>query len=216
MGKERIKERFNLEAVNWDTLPRRIEAARAVVENLLPYLKPTDRVLEMGCGTGLVGLSIAPFVKEVVGIDLSDQMVERFNRKAEELGVKNGKAYHADIYEITPEEWGEFDWVISSMTLHHIPDIPRLVAHLSQIAPNVGIADLVVEDGSFHTRGNGDVFHFGFRDEELIRWFKPFYPTVEFKIIHTIRKEVKGQKRGYPMFLLIARRYNATIVEGEG
>jgi len=35
------------------------------------------RVLDLGCGTGLVGTAIAPFAKQLVGVDLSSKMLEK-------------------------------------------------------------------------------------------------------------------------------------------
>ena len=82
-----MNNRFDLEALTWDDLPRRVNLAKAVVKNILSYLKGDEKVLEFGCGTGLVGLNIAPFVKELIGIDISQKMVEKFNEKAKKFNL---------------------------------------------------------------------------------------------------------------------------------
>jgi cyclopropane fatty-acyl-phospholipid synthase-like methyltransferase len=186
-----MKNRFDLDALTWDDLPRRVNLAKAVVNNILPHLKGDEKVLEFGCATGLVGLNIAPFVKEVIGIDTSSKMVEKFNEKTKKLNL-NAKAKLQDIFEVEDK----FDIVISSMTLHHIKDINSLSNKLSTIANKVFLADLVKEDGSFHTRGNDDVMHFGFSLEELKDYFKEW--DIEYKIIHTVKKH-----RDFPIFLII-------------
>ena len=73
--------RFDMEALTWDDLLRRVELAKAVIKNIIPYLKGNERVLDFGCGTGLIGLNIAFFVKEMIGVDISKKMVEKFNKK---------------------------------------------------------------------------------------------------------------------------------------
>jgi cyclopropane fatty-acyl-phospholipid synthase-like methyltransferase len=173
--------RFDLDALTWDDLPRRVNLAKAVVKNILPHLKGDEKILEFGCGTGLVGLNIAPFVKEVIGIDTSEKMVEKFNEKAKKLNL-NAKAYKKDIFEINEK----FDVVISSMTLHHIKDIKKLSKKLYEITDRCFLADLEKEDGTFHTRGNDDVMHFGFSKKELKEYFKNWHISV--KKIHTIKK----------------------------
>jgi len=35
------------------------------------------RVLDLGCGTGLVGVAVAPFARQLVGVDLSSKMLEK-------------------------------------------------------------------------------------------------------------------------------------------
>ena len=189
-----MENRFDSDALKWDELPRRINLAKAVVKNILPHLRGDEKVLEFGCGTGLVGLNIAPFVKKTTGIDTSKKMVERFNEKAKKLNL-NAKAYVKDIFEINDK----FDVVISSMTLHHIKDINKLNDKLSQITNKVFLADLVKEDGSFHTRGNEDVEHFGFEKEELKKYFHNW--QMEYKIIHTVKKH-----KNFPVFLLILQK----------
>ena len=172
--------RFDLEALTWDDLPRRVNLAKDVVKNILPFLNGKERVLDLGCGTGLVGLNIAPFVKEVVGIDTSEKMVEKFNEKAKNLNL-NAYAIKKDIFEINEK----FDVVISSMTIHHIKDIKALSNHLKKITNKVFIADLDKEDGTFHDRGNDDVFHFGFSKDELKEYFDGW--KMDYKIIHKVK-----------------------------
>lgn len=40
-------------------------------------LGPQDRLIDIGCGTGIVSLALAPMVKHVHGIDLSPKMIAR-------------------------------------------------------------------------------------------------------------------------------------------
>ena len=181
--------RFDRDALTWDDLPRRVNLAKSVVNSVKKEIKD-KRVLEFGCGTGLVGINLAPFAKEVIGIDTSKKMVEKFNQKANTLSL-NARAHQKDIFEINEK----FDVCISSMTLHHIKDIKNLSKKLHKICDEAFLADLVKEDGTFHTRGNDDVYHFGFSTEELKEYFKEW--KIEYKIIHTIKKH-----RDFPVFLI--------------
>jgi len=185
---------FDEHANTWDDLPRRVELAKSVVKHSLKYLNPEFRVLEFGCGTGLVGLNLFPYIKELTGIDTSEKMVEKFNEKAKRFNL-NAKGYVKDIFE-TDET---FDLAISSMTIHHIKDIGNLSKKLSKITKRAIIADLVKEDGSFHTRGNEGVWHFGFDKEELKEAFKDW--KMEYKIIHTVKKH-----KDFPIFLAYLER----------
>ena len=81
------------------------------------------------------------------------------------------------------------------MTIHHIKDIKKLSNKLLEITNNVFIADLVKEDGTFHSRGSEDVEHFGFSKDELKNYFNKW--NIEYKIIHTIKKY-----KDFPIFLI--------------
>ena len=190
MQNKTTSNRFDKDAFTWDDLPRRVNLAKAVVNNIIPHLKGDEKVLEFGCGTGLVGINIAPYVKDLKGIDTSAKMVEKFNEKAKKLNL-NAKACQKDIFEINES----FDVVISSMTLHHIKNLNALNEKLKSITNRVFLADLVKEDGTFHTRGNDDVEHFGFDMDELREYFKGW--NLDYKIIHLIKKH-----RDFPVFLL--------------
>jgi len=186
-------KRFDKEAIKWDDLPRRVSLAKKVVNNIKPFVN-NKKILEFGCGTGLVGLNLANDTNKIVGIDTSQKMVEMFNKKAKKLNL-NAYAYQEDIFNINEK----FDMVISSMTIHHIKDIKALSKKLLTITSQVFIADLVKEDGSFHTRGNEDVMHFGFSLEELKEYFKEW--KMEYKIIHTIKKH-----KNFDVFLITLQK----------
>ena len=188
--KLKFKSRFDLDALTWDDLDRRVNLAKAVVNSILPHLEENEKVLEFGCGTGLVGINITPYVKELIGIDTSAKMVEKFNEKAKQLNL-SAKAYQKDIFEINET----FDVVISSMTLHHLKNLNVLNDKLKSITNKVFLADLVKEDGTFHTRGNDDVEHFGFDTDELKEYFKDW--NMDYKIIHIIKKH-----KDFPVFLI--------------
>ena len=190
MENGKLSNRFDKDAITWDDLPRRVNLAKTVVNNIILHLNGNEKVLEFGCGTGLVGINIAPFVKELIGIDTSAKMVEKFNEKAKQLNL-NAKAYQKDIFEINET----FDAVVSSMTLHHIKNLNALNDKLKSITDKVFLADLVKEDGTFHTRGNDDVEHFGFDTDELKEYFKDW--NMDYKIIHIIKKH-----KDFPVFLI--------------
>lgn len=84
---------------------------RPVIELLEP--KPGERILDLGCGTGVLTKELADMGCSVVGTDSSPEMVEA----AKELGVD---ARLADAQTLKMDE--KFDAVISNAAIHWMPD----------------------------------------------------------------------------------------------
>jgi cyclopropane fatty-acyl-phospholipid synthase-like methyltransferase len=77
-----------------------------------------DRVLDVGCGTGSATVVAATKAKEVVGIDLSPDMIELAEEKVQKKSIRNTRLYTTSVEDYAPE--GPFDKVISSFMIPHV------------------------------------------------------------------------------------------------
>ena len=75
--------------------------------------KKSDRVLDVGTGTGVVADAIAPLVKEVVGLDSCKHMLSKGN------WIGNKKCVNEDIRNTSFDDYS-FDKVSARMVFHHI------------------------------------------------------------------------------------------------
>ena len=99
-------------------------------------LQPGESVLDVGCGTGTLTLGAARRVgpgARVSGIDASPDMIATARRKAEKQGVATD--FRLAAVEELPFEKAEFDVVLSSLMLHHLPDDVKLqgLAEISRV-----------------------------------------------------------------------------------
>lgn len=78
-------------------------------------IKPTDRILDVGCGTGKSSRRAAARASEglVLGVDLSSRMLEEARRRSREDGLDNVEYVQADA-QVHPFEPDTFDVAISS------------------------------------------------------------------------------------------------------
>jgi len=105
-----------------------------------------DRLLEVGCGTGYVGLNLClcgGMVGELHACDISGGMVEACARNAQELGVQ--VIVKQSELEILDYPSDEFDMVIGHAILHHIPEIDRALAEIYRVLKPGGICMLAGE-----------------------------------------------------------------------
>lgn len=89
-----------------------------------PYAQGA-RVLELGCGTGLILERIAEVAKEAVGIDLSEGMAQRAKDRG--LDVHIGSV--CDL----PFDDDRFDLTYSFKVLAHVPDIDAAVREAARV-----------------------------------------------------------------------------------
>lgn len=95
------------------------------LERTAAHLKPGDRVLELGCGTGTTALRLAPKVAGIVATDIAPAMLAVGRRKAAEQGVENVEFVEARA-ETPPQ--GTFDAVLAFNLLHLVDDLDASLA----------------------------------------------------------------------------------------
>jgi trans-aconitate methyltransferase len=83
-------------------------------------VKPGERILDLGCGTGDLGKQIQEHGAEIIGIDASPDMIAKAKAKYPELdfSVANGTDFHFDE---------PFDAVFTNATLHWIHEQDELI-----------------------------------------------------------------------------------------
>lgn len=85
-------------------------------------LKPDDRVLEIGTGSGYQAAVLAEIVKEVYSIEILKPLADSAREKLESLGYNNIKIKHGDGYKGWPE-YAPFDIIIVTAAPKEVPEI---------------------------------------------------------------------------------------------
>lgn len=203
--------RFDRAAATWDENPRRLLMALSVAEKMIERLAPTPamQALEIGCGTGLVTLQLAPHLGRVAALDSSDNMLAQLRQKSQSLGLGNIDPLTADL-EQQPIPDGPYDLVFSNMTFHHMNDIGAVLEKIhAALAPGgrVAVSDLDLEDGSFHEDMTG-VAHLGFTRGAMVTALETAgFTDCTIELAHTMEKESEGREaRSYTLFLATGRK----------
>src|SRR3990172_8345601 len=90
-------------------------------EETLHYagLKSGERVLDVGCGTGVLTRMAAKAVGSAVGIDPAPKMIDIARKN---VIIENSNAeFRLAVIENFPFEDNSFDCVLSSFMIHHLP-----------------------------------------------------------------------------------------------
>ncbi len=134
-----------------------------------------DAVLDVGTGTGIIAHTISPFVKRVVGVDISEDMI----RQAANPAFRNVEWKRMDAHDLQ-FPGGTFDRVTARMVFHHVTSrTQEAMAECNRVLKKNGV--MVFSEGVPPTRHVVPFYtemfklkedRITFMDEDLIRLMK--------------------------------------------
>jgi ubiquinone/menaquinone biosynthesis C-methylase UbiE len=148
---EQTKEWFREWANEYDQTLGKIKRHHEMLDLAVEMsdIKDGERILDIGCGTGLLSLKFLEAADCMVsGIDLSDDMLNVFKYKIDKLNltdqikIKSGDAANLGFEDST------FDVIASTVTLHHVVDKQPVIDKIHRILKPKGrfvIGDLDVD-----------------------------------------------------------------------
>jgi len=92
-------------------------------------LQPS-RVMEIGCGTGLLLSRIAPKVQAYVGVDFSAAALERLHQKNQTWGLSGVQLLRREANRFSPDEAQSFDTIIINSVIQYFPGLDYLLTVL--------------------------------------------------------------------------------------
>lgn len=100
------------------------------------------RVLDLGCGTGLSGLALAPFAARLDGLDLSPRMLEEAARRGIYAAL-----HEADLEAFLPAHPRAWDLIAAADVLNYLGDLGPALAGIAGALAAGGIAAFSIETG---------------------------------------------------------------------
>ncbi len=141
----KIHQDYNTIAADWDKtriLPSGIKL------KLLNDIKEGMKVLDLGCGNGLVALQILKTGALYFGTDISEKLI-KISKNKFKVEVKKGEAkfFVADATKKLPFKSNYFDRIFCFAVLHHIPSDDlrvKLLSEVKRVLKNGGEAKFIV------------------------------------------------------------------------
>lgn len=201
---------FDEQAATWDERPdrkKRAEDVWKVLERQLNF-DHIKHVLDYGSGTGLLGYHMIELIDRITFCDTSKPMLEQVKKKQEAYSYQNVKTLWADFTrDQLPED--KFDLIVSMLVLHHVEAIDQLLEAFNKVLNKGGQfawIDLDEEDGSFHHHDTS-IPHMGFSKTRLNELMQKHGFSMNFYSTElTIKKEIDGEFREYPLFVMVAEK----------
>jgi ubiquinone/menaquinone biosynthesis C-methylase UbiE len=144
------KEYFDNLGQQFDQVPGAISLAQSCARAMLNayvFKEGETVVMDYACGTGLISKELIPHVKSILGVDISQGMVNQFNLRVQNESISPDKM-HAVREELEGKE-GEldgmkFDVIVCASAYHHFESIEHVTKCLVYFL-NPGGSLLVVD-----------------------------------------------------------------------
>ncbi len=97
-----------------------LDRMERVKEWLGEIVKPSDRVLDLGCGNGLYTVWLSRLCRQAVGLELDQESIDRAERTER-------TQYICSSWDELPPELGHFDLVLATEVLEHSLDPAKVI-----------------------------------------------------------------------------------------
>lgn len=105
--------------------PLRRYVHRAQYQSIINQVPANSKVIDIGCGEGVLACLLAAAGHTVVGIDISEPNIVRANALAESMGVTDKVTFMVGDAENVPFADASFEMAISCHVLEHLPDFNK-------------------------------------------------------------------------------------------
>lgn len=108
------------------------------LERTSALLKPSDRVLELGCGTGTTALRLAGTVQSYLGTDISAEMITIADEKHAANHIP-GLNFRRETADALSAKDAKFDAVLAFSYLHLVRNLPDTLRRIHDMLPSGGL-----------------------------------------------------------------------------
>jgi ArsR family transcriptional regulator len=162
------QEFFASAAAGWDRLREDLFGDTFYLWAVLGLIDPGLTVGDLGCGTGQLTETVAPYVKRVIAVDGSPDMLDAARSRV--VAARNVDLRQGDL-ENLPIEAGELDAAMLSLVLHYSPAPPKALAEVARVVRPGGrvlVVDMLPHEREEYQQQMGHVW-LGFSEKQISR-----------------------------------------------
>jgi ubiquinone/menaquinone biosynthesis C-methylase UbiE len=185
---------FASAAGRWDKLREALFGSRSALQALPGLLDHRWVVGDLGCGTGQLAAALGPFVRRVVAVDRSNEMLQAARRRLR--GFSNVETRRGDLEALPLED--------ASLVLHHLPDPAAALREAGRVIRPGGrllLCDMLAHDREEYRQQMGHVW-LGFSDDQIQKLFA----STGFDEVRIIHLPADPEAKGPALFVASARR----------
>jgi ArsR family transcriptional regulator len=163
------QEFFATAAGQWDRLRADLFGDTFYLWAVLGLIDPSIAIGDLGCGTGQLTETVAPYVRRVIAVDSSPDMLVAARQRVG--SARNVELRQGDL-ESLPIDNGELDAAMLSLVLHYSPAPARALAEVARVLAPGGralVVDMLPHDREEYQQQMGHVW-LGFSEKQITRF----------------------------------------------
>lgn len=154
-------------AEHWESIRHELYGRRFTTDAMLGLIPSQWTLADLGCGSGILCAQLAPFVKQIIGVDNSEPMLIAAQQRNEQ--ARNVQFRKGDLTKL-PIEDESIDAALCVIVLSYIPDAAAAVREMARVLKPGGqavIVDLLSHNRDTFRRQMGQI-HSGFTSDRLV------------------------------------------------
>jgi ubiquinone/menaquinone biosynthesis C-methylase UbiE len=167
--RKKSRDFFSTAAGEWDRVRAELYGRRLELHALLGLLDDRWVIGDLGCGTGQVSETLAPFVQRVIAVDES---LEMLRSAGERLRSVRGAEVRPGALEALPIRTGELDAAVIFLVLHYVAEPVEALREAARVLRPGGrllIVDMVPHERAEYRQAMGHLWQ-GFGQREMEEW----------------------------------------------
>jgi ArsR family transcriptional regulator len=200
------QEFFATAAGDWDRLRGDLFGDTFFLWGVLGLIDPALVVGDLGCGTGQLTEIVAPYVRQVIAVDSSADMLDAARQR---LGAAVNVDLRRGELEQLPLVDGELDAALLSLVLHHSPAPGRTLAEVARVVRPGGrvlVVDMLPHEREEYQQQMGHVW-LGFSELQVSRLLAGAgFGDVRFRLL-----PADPEAKGPALFAAAATRQSGAI-----
>ena len=197
---------FSSAAGRWDRLRSELFGSRLDAWAIAAALNRSAIVGDLGCGTGTISQTLAPWVHRVIAVDASAAMIQSARKRLKD--VENVEILKGELTTL-PIDDRTLDIAMMGLVLPYLAEPERVfreAARASRVDGRLIVLDMLAHDRVEYREDLGHMW-LGFSETQITDWMASAGWSLEKFVTLPLEPEVKGT----PVFVATAVRTRAAV-----